>query len=158
MLNKKKKRLELKAVVNGKCIPIEETKDEVFSNKVLGEGIAFLPADGKIVAPVAGAVSKISPEKHLYCIQTKEGVNVVVHIGIGSVRQNGEGFVPMVSEGQKVQAGDMLADVDIDCLKAAGVDLCTPVIVTGHDILDEIECETGDVTAGESIVMRFTMK
>lgn len=158
MLNKKKKRLELKAVVNGKCIPIEETKDEVFSNKVLGEGIAFLPADGKIVAPVAGAVSKISPEKHLYCIQTKEGVNVVVHIGIGSVRQNGEGFVPMVSEGQKVQAGDMLADVDIDRLKAAGVDLCTPVIVTGHDILDEIECETGDVTAGESVVMRFTTK
>ena len=158
MLNKKKKRLELKAVVNGKCIPIEETKDEVFSNKVLGEGIAFLPADGKIVAPVAGTVSKISPEKHLYCIQTKEGVNVVVHIGIGSVRQNGEGFVPMVSEGQKVQAGDMLADVDIDRLKAAGVDLCTPVIVTGHDILNEIECETGDVTAGESVVMKFTVK
>ena len=141
------------APLSGKVIALSEVPDEVFSQKVLGDGAAIIPEDGKIVSPVNGEVSTVSETLHAYGFTSDDGLEILVHVGIDSVALKGAGFTAHVKEGDKVKAGDLVAEVDLDVLKKNNIPTITPVLVC--DGADELvmTAATGSVTAGKSVVL-----
>ena len=141
------------APLSGKVIALSEVPDEVFSQKVLGDGAAIIPEDGKIVSPVNGEVSTVSETLHAYGFTSDDGLEILVHVGIDSVALKGAGFTAHVKEGDKVKAGDLVAEVDLDVLKKNNIPTITPVLVC--DGADELvmTATTGSVTAGKSVVL-----
>ena len=141
------------APLSGKVIALSEVPDEVFSQKVLGDGAAIIPEDGKIVSPVNGEVSTVSETLHAYGFTSDDGLEILVHVGIDSVALKGEGFTAHVKEGNKVKAGDLVAEVDLDVLKKNNIPTITPVLVC--DGADELvmTAATGSVAAGKSVVL-----
>ena len=141
------------APLSGKVIALSEVPDEVFSQKVLGDGAAIIPEDGKIVSPVNGEVSTVSETLHAYGFTSDDGLEILVHVGIDSVALKGEGFTAHVKEGDKVKAGDLVAEVDLDVLKKNNIPTITPVLVC--DGADELvmTAATGSVAAGKSVVL-----
>ena len=141
------------APLSGKVIALSEVPDEVFSQKVLGDGAAIIPEDGKIVSPVNGEVSTVSETLHAYGFTSDDGLEILVHVGIDSVALKGAGFIAHVKEGDKVKAGDLVAEVDLDVLKKNNIPTITPVLVC--DGADELvmTATTGSVTAGKSVVL-----
>lgn len=141
------------APLSGKVIALSEVPDEVFSAKVLGDGAAIIPADGKIVSPVNGEVSTVSETLHAYGFTSDDGLEILVHVGIDSVALKGAGFIAHVKEGDKVKAGDLVAEVDLDVLKKNNIPTITPVLVC--DGADELvmTAATGSVAAGKSVVL-----
>ncbi|WP_165212248.1 PTS transporter subunit IIBC [Streptococcus tangpeifui] len=118
------------SVAEGEIIPIDQVKDPVFSGKMMGDGFAVQPTDGNIYSPVAGVVTSVFPTKHAYGLLTDEGLEVLVHIGIDTVSLNGIPFSPKVTDGQRVEAGDLLAVVDLEALEAAGKEKSVIVVFT----------------------------
>ena len=141
------------APLSGKVIALSEVPDEVFSQKVLGDGAAIIPEDGKIVSPVNGEVSTVSETLHAYGFTSDDGLEILVHVGIDSVALKGAGFTAHVKEGDKVKAGDLVAEVDLDVLKKNNIPTITPVLVC--DGADELvmTAATGSVAAGKSVVL-----
>ena len=141
------------APLSGKVIALSEVPDEVFSQKVLGDGAAIIPEDGKIVSPVNGEVSTVSETLHAYGFTSDDGLEILVHVGIDSVALKGAGFIAHVKEGDKVKAGDLVAEVDLDVLKKNNIPTITPVLVC--DGADELvmTAATGSVAAGKSVVL-----
>ena len=153
---KKETVKELKAVTNGKVIPITEVKDDVFSSCMLGGGIAIQPSDSKstVVAPIDGEISVVMEgSNHAVGIKVAEGFDLLLHIGIDTVSLNGEGFTSFISMGQKVKAGDKLIEFDKALVESKG--LCADVIVIALDNpnLPKLNYSTGmDATAGETVI------
>lgn len=142
----------LHSVANGKTVPLSEVKDEMFSSEVLGSTIAVEPSDGKIVAPCKGKVANIFDTGHAVSIITETGGELLIHIGIDTVKLEGKGFSKKVQEGDTVEAGDILVEVDLDTVKKAGYPATTMMILTNTDAYSEIKKEeTGEVTT-DSIV------
>ena len=141
------------APLSGKVIALSEVPDEVFSQKVLGDGAAIIPEDGKIVSPVNGEVSTVSETLHAYGFTSDDGLEILVHVGIDSVALKGAGFTAHVKEGDKVKAGDLVAEVDLNVLKKNNIPTITPVLVC--DGADELvmTAATGSVAAGKSVVL-----
>ena len=141
------------APLSGKVIALSEVPDEVFSQKVLGDGAAIIPEDGKIVSPVDGEISTVSETLHAYGFTSDDGLEILVHVGIDSVALKGAGFTAHVKEGDKVKAGDLVAEVDLDVLKKNNIPTITPVLVC--DGADELvmTAATGSVAAGKSVVL-----
>ena len=141
------------APLSGKVIALSEVPDEVFSQKVLGDGAAIIPEDGKIISPVNGEVSTVSETLHAYGFTSDDGLEILVHVGIDSVALKGAGFTAHVKEGDKVKAGDLVAEVDLDVLKKNNIPTITPVLVC--DGVDELvmTAATGSVAAGKSVVL-----
>ena len=157
----KKKEIikELKAVCNGKVIPITEVKDDVFSSCMLGGGIAIQPSDqlSTVVAPVDGEISVVMDgSNHAVGVKVSEGFDLLIHIGIDTVSLNGEGFTSFISMGQKVKAGEKLIQFDKALVESKG--LCADVIVIALDNPDlpKLEYQTGmDAKAGETIIAKW---
>lgn len=105
------------APVNGTILPIEEVPDPTFANKLIGDGIAFEPTDGEVVAPVTGEVVQVFPTKHAIGIKSEAGFEVLLHVGIETVAMDGEGFTVSVNPGDKVNTGDKLLTFDLDLVK-----------------------------------------
>jgi len=144
------------APLSGKVIALSEVPDEVFSAKVLGDGAAIIPADGKILSPVDGEISTVSETLHAYGFTSDDGLEILVHVGIDSVALKGAGFTAHVKEGDRVKAGDLVAEVDLDVLKANNIPTITPVLVCdGADELVMTAAE-GDVVAGKSVVLTLS--
>lgn len=143
---------ELVAPATGTVIPLAEVNDPVFSSASMGQGFAIKPTDGRIIAPVSGTLKVVMKTGHAYGITTADGVDVLVHIGIDTVRLGGKGFAARVSRGEKVQAGDILAEVDLDTMAAEQVDTTTVVVVTNSKDFDLIQQTTGQVQAGQPVV------
>ncbi|MFT8321451.1 MAG: PTS glucose transporter subunit IIA [Bacillus sp. (in: firmicutes)] len=130
----------LYAPLSGKVIPIEEVPDPVFANKMMGEGLAIIPTEGNIAAPIDGEVVQIFHTKHAIGLQSKKGLEILIHIGLETVNLKGEGFTIHVKEGDKVSKGDLLVTFDIDFLKQSGKDIVTPMIITNsEDKLSSLE-------------------
>ena len=145
---------EILAPIAGHAVTLEETGDAVFSSKALGEGLGIAdPKDSKVVAPVAGVLKTVAKTGHAYGIKTDDGVEVLVHIGIDTVKMNGEGFTVAVTKGQRVNAGDLLATVDFDKVAAAGHPTVTVMTVTNTKKLAAVTPHTGiDVAAGDAVI------
>ena len=142
---------EVVAVANGEVMPITEVNDPVFSGKMMGDGYAVKPADGKIVSPVAGQVKSLFPTKHAIGLETAAGMEVLVHMGIDTVSLEGKPFTLMVKEGDQVEAGQELAQVDLAALAAAGKEDTLIVAFTNVDQVTFTLDKTGKQTAGTVI-------
>lgn len=148
----KTKVLSVFSPLNGKAVPLADVPDPVFSDKVLGDGCAVIPDDGKLYSPVNGEVSSIAETKHAYGFTSEDGLEVLVHFGLETVGLKGEGFTPHVSEGDKVKVGDLIAEIDIDLIKEKGLNTITPVLVSdGADDL-EMTVNEGAVKAGAPLL------
>lgn len=116
--------------IRGRILALDTVPDPVFAGKMVGDGFAVEPLDGMVYAPVSGEVVQLFATKHAFGIRTKEGLEVLVHVGIDTVQLKGEGFTAHVATGDQVAQGQLMLTVDLEHLKAAGKSTVTPVIVT----------------------------
>lgn len=141
--------------VKGKVIPLTEVSDETFASEMLGTTVAVEPADGKIIAPCDGEISNIFDTGHAVCLTTKTGGELLIHVGIDTVKLEGKGFTKKVSDGDKVHAGDVLIEADLEVIKAAGYPAATMVILTNPEDFSAVEkAEPGEVRE-DSPVMKL---
>ena len=139
--------------VNGRVVPLSEVSDETFASEMLGATAAVEPSDGKIIAPCDGEVVNIFETGHAVCMTTKAGGELLIHVGVDTVKMEGRGFVKKVSDGEKVHAGDVLIEADLDTIKAAGYPATTMVILTNADQFGRVEkAEPGEIRAGGRIM------
>lgn len=143
---------EVISVVDGQVVPVTEVKDPVFAGKMMGDGFAVEPTDGNVYAPVTGVVTTVFPTKHAYGLLTDDGLEVLVHIGLDTVDLEGKPFEAKVSDGQRVQAGDLLAVVDFDAVKAAGKETSVIVVFTNVANIKSVTLEkTGKLAAKTAV-------
>lgn len=143
---------EVYSVADGQVVALEQVKDPVFAQKMMGDGFAVEPANGNIVSPVSGAVSSIFPTKHALGLVTEAGLEVLVHIGLDTVSLEGKPFTVHVAEGQKVAAGDLLVTADLDAIRAAGRETSTVVVFTNGDAIKSVKLEkTGSLAAKTAV-------
>ena len=143
---------EVHSVADGQVINIEDVKDPVFSQKMMGDGFAVEPENGKIVSPVAGKVTSIFPTKHALGLVTDNGLEVLVHIGLDTVSLEGKPFDVKVTEGQTVAAGDLLVEANLDAIREAGRATSTVVVFTNADAIKSVKVEhTGKLAANAPV-------
>ena len=148
---------ELKAFLGGRVIPLEEVPDDVFSQHVMGDGLAIEPTDNVVKAPANGTVSAVMEDSRHACgLAFANGMEVLIHVGIDTVDMNGDGFELFVKEGDKVRAGDPLIRFDFNKIKAAGHLVTTVFVVTEEGNAKNIEYRTGmDCEAGRTTIVTF---
>lgn len=144
---------ELKSPVNGKVIPLTEVTDETFASEMLGTTVAVEPEDGKIVAPCDAEVLNVFDTGHAVCLTTQSGGELLIHVGIDTVKLEGKGFTKKVSDGVKVKAGDVLLEADLDTIRNAGYPATTMVILTNADQYSEVtKAEPGPAGTEQTIM------
>ncbi|MBG9982379.1 PTS system trehalose-specific EIIBC component [Aerococcaceae bacterium DSM 111020] len=140
------------SVADGEVVSVEEVSDPVFSSKAMGDGFAVEPTNGQVVSPVSGKITNIFPTKHAIGIETDSGIEILVHMGLDTVELKGEGFEVLVSEGDLVDYGTPIAQMDLDSISAAGKELSIVVVfVSGDKIADYGLDFTGSAEAGHEI-------
>ena len=147
------KAIELYAHMNGTVVPLEKVEDEAFSSKVLGEGIAIEPSEGKLYAPCNGKVDMVFDTKHAINLVSEEGCEILLHIGIDTVKLDGKFFETHVSDGQEIHKGDLLISFDVEGIRNAGFKTTTPMIICNTDDYSSVEAVgTGVIATGEKII------
>lgn len=143
----------------GEVISLSEVPDPVFAQKMMGDGIAVIPKDGKVVSPVKGQIIQVFPTKHAIGIRTKHGLEILIHVGLDTVELNGEGYEVTVSEGQKVKIGDPIMNVDIEFIEKNNKEIVTPIIITNSAEKTEkiVVREAGEIQRGEYILKCYVV-
>ncbi len=141
--------VELTAPLTGVMVPIEVVPDPVFAKKMVGEGFSIDPLSNELVAPIAGTVADVQPSGHAVTVRSPEGLDVLMHIGLDTVRMQGEGFTPHVKEGAQVKVGDPLVTFDLDMVATKAKSLLTQVVIANSDAISSLTPATGLVTAGQ---------
>ncbi|WP_416148219.1 PTS glucose transporter subunit IIA [Salipaludibacillus sp. HK11] len=146
--------------INGNIVDITEVPDPVFSQKMMGEGIAIEPSDGEVVSPVDGEVVQVFPTKHAVGLKTKSGLELLIHIGLETVNLDGEGFEAFVKAGDKVKRGDTLVSFDLDIIKEKATSTISPLIITNMDeVVESVEKVLQDsAKTAETEVLTVTLK
>lgn len=145
--------ITLGAPAEGKLVSIQEVNDPTFSEEILGKGVAIIPSEGNFYSPADGTVTTVFPTGHAAAVTTAEGVEVLLHIGLDTVKLNGKHFTIVASEGQQVKKGDLLLQADLAGIREEGYDVITPVVVCNSDDFSEILPEPSkEVKAGEQIL------
>lgn len=148
-----KKGGSVAAPVSGEIKELSEVEDEAFSTGALGQGFAIVPSEGKVFAPVDGTVSTFFPTGHAIGLLSDDGAEVLIHVGMDTVKLNGNGFTPKVEQGAKVKKGDLLLEFDIDYIKSQGYSTMTPVIITNSDdYTDVVPTDAKQVTHGDDAI------
>ncbi|MDL4842657.1 PTS sugar transporter subunit IIA [Aquibacillus rhizosphaerae] len=148
----------LLAPLSGKVMDMEEVPDPTFSKKMMGDGIAILPTEGKVVSPIKGKVIQVFPTKHAIGLESKNGVEILIHIGLETVALNGEHFETHVKVGQTVKPGDLLVSFELVEVEKKAESIISPIVVTNGEKVSELDKQTGsDVIAGESEVIRYRL-
>lgn len=153
---KETKEIKIVAPLSGEIVNIEDVPDVVFSEKIVGDGVAIRPAGDTIVAPVNGTIGKIFETNHAFSIESEDGVELFVHFGIDTVELKGEGFTRIAEEGQTVKAGDPVIKFDLATLEAKAKSVLTPVVISNMDEISNLEKSSGSVVAGETVVLTLT--
>ena len=161
MVNEEKTRAveSIYAPLTGKRIPLIDVPDPTFSEKMMGDGLAIDPTEGKVVAPIDGEVTLTFPTKHAIGLKSKSGIEILIHIGLETVNLDGEGFEVHVNEGDQVSIGDPLVTFDFELIKRKAASVITPIIITNGDKIENLE-KTGEesVIAGESQFLKANIK
>lgn len=161
IMKKKDENLEiLTAPVDGEVIDITKVQDKVFSEKIIGDGIA-IESNGKIFkAPASGELKVIFETNHAFAMTLENGLDILVHIGIDTVKLNGEGFKRLANEGENVKKGQPIIEIDRELIEGRGYSLVTPVLITNMEALETIDYyNLGEiVTAGNDIVLQIKAK
>ena len=151
------KTVKFVAPMTGKSLPLSETPDPVFAQKMAGDGLAMMPEADIVVAPADGELTLVFNTKHAFAMTLENGIELLIHIGIETVTLNGEGFEQLAQAGTKVKAGDPIIKIDREFIKSKGLPLTTPVLITNPDILKSITpIENIATTAGETTVLDYT--
>ncbi|MFC6295912.1 PTS glucose transporter subunit IIA [Lactiplantibacillus daoliensis] len=151
---KKKTKVEtLGAIATGQLIPITQVADQVFSQKMMGDGVAIEPSNGQIVAPAAGEITMVAETKHAIMMTTGTGLEIMLHLGLDTVELNGAPFTVRVKVGDQVSAGAPLATMDLAAVKAAGKGTTVMTVITNMDAVDRLTVEAAQtVQAGNEVV------
>ena len=149
----KNKSISIVAPMAGSLVDITKVEDDVFSEKLVGDGIAINPTEGTVTSPVKGTVVQVFPTGHALGIRTLEGLEILLHIGLDTVELKGEGFKVYVKTGDNVDIGDKLLDVDLDMIKESGRFITSPIIITNMDMVKSISTKSGKVDMGKDIIM-----
>lgn len=136
----------------GQAIPMEEVPDDTFASKVLGDGVAIEPTEGKVYAPFSGTVSMVFDTGHAIGLKSDDGMDLLIHVGINTVELQGKHYTVHAQNGQRIKRGDLLIEFDIEAIKKAGYSLVTPVIVANSDEYDTLSTQNGTVT-NDDIIM-----
>lgn len=144
------------APLTGKAVPLEQVPDPVFSGKVLGDGVAIIPEDGRIVSPVDGQIESVAETGHAYGFSTEDGLELLVHVGLETVSLKGECFKVHVKEGDKVKKGDLVAEVDLAYLAKKNINPITSVLICSDMDDQDLKCAEGGVEAGKTAVLMLT--
>lgn len=138
--------------LDGEVVSLEKVPDEVFSQKMLGDGFAIIPTGEKIYAPIEGEIKVLFPTLHAISIESKEGLEILIHIGIDTVELDGKGFVSHIKLGDHVKAGDLLMSFDKKIIEDNGKDTITPIVITNMDRIKDLSIDYGIKKANEKIV------
>lgn len=160
MLNffRKSKLSQIIAPISGKVVDITTVSDQVFAEKLIGDGVAIEPTSGLVVAPCNGKVIQIFPTNHAIGIETEDGYDVLIHVGINTVDLKGEGFTRLVEENTRVKKGNPLLRVDLQAIQTAGKQTTTICIVSTMDEVRELVPVYGEVVASETCIMKVRVK
>ena len=153
MFEKNAKTISLKAVEDGRTIPMDEVNDQTFAQELLGPGIAIVPSNGTVVSPINGTIATVMDTKHAVCIQGEDGLELLVHAGLDTVELNGKYYQTYKEIGDQVKAGDVLLEFDLEEITKAGYDVTTPIVITNLGDYKITKCLTGQqVKAGEEVI------
>ena len=153
MFEKNAKTISLKAVEDGRTIPMDEVNDQTFAQELLGPGIAIVPSNGTVVSPIDGTIATVMDTKHAVCIQGEDGLELIVHAGLDTVELNGKYYQTYKEIGDQVKAGDVLLVFDLEEITKAGYDVTTPIVITNLGDYKITKCLTGQqVKAGEEVI------
>lgn len=154
-----KKSYNLVAPIDGKIIDLSEVPDQVFAERLAGDGVAIDSTGDTIVAPADGKLSLIFRTNHAFGITLNNGVELLVHIGLETVALEGAGFQRIATEGQVVKAGDPIVKINREEILSKGCSLVTPVLITNPDIIKDLKCKVGEtVKAGEGEILTYKTK
>lgn len=155
---KKNKPIDILSPMSGNIIPLEDIEDKAFSEKRLGEGIAIEITDGKVIAPFDGEITSTYKSNHCVVIRSEEGIELLIHVGLETIKLQGEGFTQHVALMQKVKQGDIILEADLDLIKKKGKSIISPIIITNMGRLESMEKSDGTVEKGISKIMTVTLK
>lgn len=144
--------IKILSPLNGKAIPIEQVPDDVFAEKIMGDGVAIMPNEGAIYSPVNGTVATVAETLHAYGFESEDGVEMLVHFGLETVALEGKGFTSHVQVGDHVKAGQLVAEVDMEFLKAQGINTVTPVVICDGADDETLSFTYGEVKAGDVLI------
>ncbi|AKN33612.1 PTS glucose transporter subunit IIA [Clostridium carboxidivorans P7] len=154
-----KKDYSVISPASGKVLELSEVPDEVFANKLAGDGVAIDCSGDTIVSPADGVLTIIFKTNHAFAVTLDNGVEILVHIGIDTIQVDGEGFQRIAKEGSRVKAGDPIIKIDREIIKEKGFSLITPVLIVNGDRVKNIDKNVGvNVSAGEDIIFTYKTK
>lgn len=154
--SKSKKAWEITAPVAGECVPLQEVSDPTFAQEMLGRGVAIRPTDGRVTAPSDGIVTTMFPTGHAVAMTTRDGIEILVHVGLDTVNLGGEGFTKYVEEGQQVKKGDLLIEADLQKI-GEQYETITPVVICNTQDYEKVEGLTGKTVTAQDSVIRITV-
>ena len=146
------------APMTGKIIPIEEIPDEVFSGKILGDGLGIIPTDDEVYAPISGKITQLADTSHAVGIEGDNGLEMLLHLGIDTVSLNGEGFTVHCKEGDTIKAGDKLITMDRDFISSKGLNTVCCIILINSSELKKYTILKGEVTAPQDNILEYKAK
>ena len=153
MFEKNAKMISIKAVEDGRTIPMDQVKDQTFAQELLGPGIAIIPSNGIVTSPINGTIATVMDTKHAVCIQGEDGLELIVHVGLDTVELNGKYYQAYKQTGDQVKAGDVLLEFDLEEIAKAGYDVTTPIVITNLSGYKITKCLTGQqVKAGDEVI------
>jgi len=148
----KRKIREVYAPVDGEILSLSKVNDEVFSQNMLGDGVAISPISSSFTAPIDGVISKIFPTNHAYSIKSSKDLEVMVHIGLDTVSLDGKGFRRIAKEGDEVRVGDVIIEADLAYISSCGKDTITPIIFLENSDIKKIDKNFSIVKSGDKIM------
>ncbi len=148
----KRKKRDVFAPVDGQLMDLGSVDDEVFAQRMAGDGVAILPVGEIFTAPIDGVITKIFSTNHAYSVKSKQDLEVLVHIGLETVALKGEGFERLAQEGDEVKAGDPIIKADLNYIKEHAKDIITPILITDESKYEAIDKNTNVVITGDAIM------
>lgn len=151
-IRKKKNSGSLVSPATGETVKLEDTGDDVFAGKLVGDGVAVKPEDGVFVSPCNGTVQHVAESAHAYSISSDDGLDILVHIGIDTVELRGEGFDAKVKPGERVKAGQPICEADIELIARKGFSTVTPIIISNISDVAFFDRKKGRIRSGEALI------
>ncbi len=148
----KSKNIKIFSPLDGKIVPLEDVPDKVFSQKLVGDGIAIVPTSSTVVAPIQGTISRLFSTNHAFSINDGSNIEVMVHIGLDTVELEGKGFRALVKEGDRVEIGTPIIRIDKEYIKSQGKDIITPIVVSSEKEIEIQKHKVSMVREGELLL------